>query len=360
MLTLSAPAVRQAPPDPVLGAAIHFPNGAAPQADWDAAEAAAARVRETFGPGAFVRWDGLWHEIWWNPGASYGYARAERALALLKRQGLRSLMEFTPHPWPGSGWDGAPTNRDWGHPLPEWFPAIADRYRRSIAWYREALAANAMPEGENAVQWGNEPASGHPGGDGTLPRGTWSAHALWYELHRGGGDLYGDLTVASPALSMLDEPVAATELATARVPEGLDWTAPVDRRAMHFRFYHPELKSPRAYADAYVAELARRAALVLAEPYPAGTGRKALNRAEGLWITEGYIASGDCPEPRAECWRLVFQRIKAGVPGVNGYFAYRFYPDTLQDGLDWSVPPDARVPIVPLRARYPHPRVLPR
>ena len=328
-----------------MGAMIHFPSATAPQADWDAAEAAVGRVRLTFGRGAVVRWDGLFHEIWWWPDRAPNTARDARVLALLNRQGLRSLMDLVPHPWPGSGWDGGPTSRDWGAPLPAWFPTIAARYQESVAWYRGALQANRMSERDNAVQFGNEPASGHPGGNGTLPRGTWSGHRLWATLHQGGGAFYGTLNVVSPALSMLDEPSGARELATARIPSDADWSAPIDRRAMHFRFYHPELASPQAYADAYVAELARRAALVLNEPFPAGTGSKAVTRAQGVWVTEGYIADGDCPEPRAECWRLVFSKIRAGVPGVAGFLAYRFHPAIASESPDFAVPLDAQVPI---------------
>ncbi|RYG31018.1 hypothetical protein EON81_23790 [bacterium] len=329
-----------------LGGVILFPSKLSdPQ--WSEAEAALDRLKLTLGPNAYVRWDGLWHEANWNPGLSYGYARNRYIVDLIASRGLRSLMNLVPHPWPGSDWDGGPTTRDWGAPKPEWFPQIGRRYREAVVSYRNALQANGLSEAENAVQFGNEPASGHPGGNGTLPRGTWSGHALWTEINQD-PSAYGDLQVIAPAYSMLETEFGQTEIETSAVPPGSDWTGPVHRRAMHFRYYRPTAASPATYAQGYVAEMNQRAALVKSLPFPQGSRARQITRGDGLWITEGYVASGDTPEPRAESWRAVLQRVRKGVPGVRVYIAYCFYPTGAASGpggLDWSLPLEARRPL---------------
>ena len=327
-----------------LGGVIHFPSKLG-SSDWPQAEAALDRLKLTLGTNAYVRWDGLWHEANWNPSAPYGYARNRRIVGLIGQRGLRSLMTLIPHPWPGSEWDTrSAANRDWGAPKPEWFARIAGRYRDAVTDYRTALQENRMPESQSAVQFGNEPASGHPGGDGTLPRGTWSGHALWKELNRD-PSFYGNLQVVAPALSMLDEPSANVELATSVIPKESDWTARIDRRAMHFRFYRPDLTTPDAYAAAYVAELQRRSALVLAQPWPHGSQTREATRRDGLWITEGYVASGDAPTPWTDSWRAMLKRVRAGVPGVRVFFAYRFHPAGGPGELDWKIPVAAQRPL---------------
>lgn len=326
-----------------LGGVIHFPSKLS-EPGWPEAEAALDRLKATLGAGAYVRWDALWHESNWEPNRPYGYDRLRHVVGLLARRDLRSLVVLIPHPWPGSGWDGGPTSRDWGAPKPEWFPTIALRYREAVDAYRGALRDNGMSEASNAVQWGNEPASGHPGGDGTLARGTWSGHALWTELNRD-PSFYGALQVISPALSMLDESSGTLEVNTSAIRAGLDWTGPVDRRAMHFRFYRPQASDPSMYAQEYIVELGRRSAAVQTLPWPQGSPAKESSRREGLWVTEAYIASGDTPEPRAESWRRVLAEVKKGIPGVRVFFAYRFHPAGGPGGLDWQIPIEAQVPI---------------
>ena len=325
---------------------IHFPNKLN-SPGWDAAEDALSKLRTTLGPGAIVRWDGLFHEANWYPHFFIGYGRDHQVLALINKYGLRSLMDIVPHPWYGSGWDNdrdltpVPVNRPWGKIPANWRPLIAQRYREMILDYRNALAANGMPESENAIQFGNEPAAGHPGGDDSLPRGTWSGHPLWYALNQD-PSFYGDLQVIAPAISMADESAARREFATSSVPKQYNWTPRVDHKAMHFRYYNPRALTPEAYAQGYVNELKRRARLVLSLGWPRGNSRQA-QISEGLWVTEGYVASGDCPEPRAECWRRVLKKVSQGVPGVLVYTAYRFYPTGGPDGLDWSLPQEAMV-----------------
>ena len=329
-----------------LGGVIHFPSKL-DEATWPQAEAALDRLKLTLGARAYVRWDGLWHEANWDPDRPYGYARNRRIVDLIASRGLHSLMVLVPHPWPGSVWDGGPTSRDWGAPKPEWSLRIAQRYREAVFAYRDALSADGMTESENAVQFGNEPASGNPGGDGTLPLGTWSGHALWTEINRD-SSAYGKLQVVAPAYSMLETPYAQTEIDTSRVPTGSDWTARVDRRAMHFRYYQPNAATPTAYAQGYTVELKRRATLALNLPFPQGSAQRQISRRDGLWITEGYVASGDSPESRAEAWRLVLQSVRAGIPGVRVYFAYCFYPNGAGSGpagLDWGVPIEAQRPL---------------
>ncbi len=332
-------------PSTELGGVMHFP-AKMNESGWPETEAALDRLKTTLGPNAYVRWDVLWHEANWEPDRPYGYDRVRHIVGLLKRRGLRSLMGIIPHPWPGSVWDAGQSGREWGAPKPEWFPKIAERYRETVVAYREALQENGMSEAANAVQWGNEPASGHPGGNAKLPQGTWSGHALWAELNKE-PSFYGKLQVVSPALSMLDQPAGTLEMTTSVIPRGRDWTGPVDRRAMHFRFYSPASESPAAYAQAYVAELKRRSAVVLALPWPSGSPSKEASRHDGLWITEGYVASGDAPEPHATAWRQVLTQVRKGVPGVRVFFAYRFHPAGGPGGLDWRIPLAAQKPLPP-------------
>ncbi|RYG64674.1 hypothetical protein EON77_19445 [bacterium] len=153
----------------------------------------------------------------------------------------------------------------------------------------------------------------------------------------------------APAYSMLDEKAAPVEVTTSRVPEGQDWTAPVDRRAMHFRFYSPESGSPSLYASQYATELARRAAFVQNLPFPTGARTEQASRANGLWVTEGYVVEGDAPAPRAESWRAVLQKVKAGIPNVRVFIAFTFYPtgDLAGPALKgWDIPFDAPTPVV--------------
>lgn len=329
------PAVVSAPATTELGGVIHFP-AKLEERGWADAEAALDRLRSTLGANAYVRWDMLWHETHWGPdgGQAFGAERIRRIVGMLGERKLRSLMTFIPHPWPGSAWerpdgDGQGSKRDWGSVPPEWNAKIAARTRESLAIYRAALRANGMSEAANAVQFGNEPASGHPGGNGTLPRGTWSDHVLWAELNREPA-MYGDLQVVAPALSMLDQPTGALELRTARAGAE-SWAGPVTRWAMHFRHHRPALGGA-AYARSYVEEMGRRARLVLGAfaDVPASKA-KAESRAR-LWVTEAYVAEGDLAGERAPAIAEINRLLLAGaVPEVQHLLWYRVHP---LDGAD--------------------------
>jgi hypothetical protein len=314
------------------GTLIHFP--AKMDEDWAPAEAAAKDAAATFGKRSWLRFDNLWHEQNWEPFAPAGHARMAKIIGICKRENLRPLMSIIPHPWPGSPWFASyKPARDWGDPEPGSFPWITRRYAETIVAYRATLKANGIAESDAAVQFGNEPASGHPGGNGTLPEGTWSAQPLWAQINAACD--YGALNVISPALSMQDhkEEVAARERDTAAKDSAL-WSAPVTNFALHNRIFRPDLAG-QAYADDYIRVLSARAATV-ANLWPKGTGTIAHKRAAGVWVTEGYIAVGDSGGDRAEAARALAQKIKAGVPGVAVFIWYRWFPSAPEGQVQWQ------------------------
>ena len=258
---------------------IHFP--AKLNEDWAPSEAAARDAAQMLGAGAWLRFDYLWHEHNWEPFAPADNARLERIIGICKREKLRPLMNIIPHPWPGSEW-AAPwqPKRDWGDPDPRMFPWIARRYAEDVAAYRAVLRANGIAETDAALQFGNEPASGHPGGNGQLPEGTWSAAALWTQC-RALAD-YGALHVVSPALSMQDHApeVALRERETARAGAE-NWSAPVSSWALHNRVYRPDLAGDE-YADFYVQTLQSRARTTL-DLWPKGDKSHQSERDKGVW-----------------------------------------------------------------------------
>lgn len=313
-----------------MGTLIHFP--AKLDENWAPAEAAAAEAAKVFGKGAWLRFDGLWHDQHFEPFAPKGAERVEKIVGICKRNNLRPLMNLIPHPWPTSAWTAAwrEPKRDWGDPDPQAFPWIARRYAETVAQYRAALKKAGIAEKDAAIQFGNEPAAGHPGGNGKLPQGTWSAAALWTQCNQAAK--YGALNVVSPALSMQDAPpeIAARERRTA-VVDADKWSSPVTSWAFHNRVYRPDL-SGAAYADEYFKVLTQRAQIVAAVGWPKGDVAHAQTRARGEWVTEGYVAQGDVGGVRAEAVRAVARRLKEGVPGVAVFIWYRWYPATNPDG----------------------------
>ena len=319
-----------------MGTLIHFP--AKMDENWAPAEAAAVDAAKVFGKGAWLRFDGLWHDQHFEPFAPKGSERVEKIVGLCKRHNLRPLMNLIPHPWPTSAWTAAwrEPKRDWGDPDPQAFPWIARRYAETVAQYRAALKKAGIAEKDAAIQWGNEPAAGHPGGNGQLPQGTWSAAALWTQCNQAAK--YGALNVVSPALSMQDAPpeIAARERSTA-VIDAEKWSFPVTSWAFHNRVYRADL-SGEAYADEYLKILTNRAKVVADVGWPAGDAAHAKSRARGLWVTEGYVAQGDAGGVRADAVRALAKRIKRGVPGVAVFIWYRWHPSANSDGtaLQWE------------------------
>lgn len=317
-----------------MGTLIHFP--AKMDGDgWPEAEAAAADAAKTFGKSAWLRFEYLWHERHWEPFAPTTQERLQKIIGICKRNGLRPLTSLVPHPWPGSEW-AAPWQppRAWGDPDPRMFPWIAQMYAADVAQYRQILKEAGIAETDAAIQMGNEPAAGHPGGNDNLPLGTWSDSALWIQVNAAAD--YGALNVISPAISMQDHPeVEAARERTTAVIDADKWTAPITAWAFHNRVYRPDL-SGEAYADLYTQLLAERVKTVGAL-WTKGDAKHAKMRARGLWVTEGYIASGDAGGVRADAVRAVAKRIKAGIPGLAVFIWYRWHPLASPDGtaLEW-------------------------
>lgn len=314
------------------GTLIHFPSKM--EEDWAPAEAAAKDAAEVLGKGAWLRFDYLWHDINWEPFVPKGPERVAKIIGICKREGLKPLMNIVPHPWPTSPWFPSYNKpRDWGDPVSGSFPWIARRYSEGVAAYRDALKAHGIAETDAAIQFGNEPASGHPGGNGSLPQGTWSIQPLWAQINAASD--YGDLNVISPAVSMQDhkEEIASRERETAQ-KDAASWSAKVTNFALHNRVFRPDL-SGQAYADEYVRLLSARAKTV-AELWPKGTGEIAKKREKGLWVTESYIAVGDSGGDRAENARVLARKVRAGVPGVAVFIWYRWHPSAPEGQVQWQ------------------------
>ena len=321
------------------GTLIHFP--AKLSDDWAPTEAAVKDAAQMLGKGAWLRFDNLWHEQNWEPFAPVGHARMAKIVGICQRAGFKPLMDIIPHPWPGSEWAApwAPP-RGWGDPDPRMFPWIARRYTETIAAYREILKANGIAEKDAAVQFGNEPAAGHPGGNENLPQGTWSGAALWQECNRAAQ--YGNLNVIAPAFSMQDHPAeVATREQTSALIDAQQWTAPVTSWALHNRVFHPDL-SGEGYAQEYTRQLEARAHLVAGLAWPQGDKGHAASRAGGVWVTEGYVAVGDAGGDRAQAVKAVAERIKQGVPGVAVFIWYRWFPAAPAGEVQWQFDPASK------------------
>ncbi|MER3497012.1 MAG: hypothetical protein C4320_09850 [Armatimonadota bacterium] len=307
-----------------VGTVLDFP--AKLTEDWAPSEAAATTIAPTLGPNAWLRFDLLWHEVHWNPKGTADYARLDKLVGICQTNGLRPMMQVTPLPWPGSSWlEG---NLPWGVLRDQDIPAIAVRYAEDITAFRDILRRRGMPEENAAVQFGNEPASGHPGGDSRLPPGTWRGANLWAAM--GANTNYGRLRVIGPALSMQDHPpeMAEVERASA-VVNAREWSAPVKNLALHHRVYAPAL-SGAAYGDEYIRQLTARVALVRSLDWGA-----AKNRA--VAVTEGYVAPGDAGGDRASALAAVGARLKEGVPNLDIYLFYKWFPKGNFDGIAWGL-----------------------
>lgn len=338
-------------PKPIteLGGVIEFPSinemTPADAPKWDAAEAAAKEMGATFRAiqptgDIWLRTDALFHESAWDPMDVDPRSRERlgRIAAICKRTGLSPNMGVTPHPWATSPWFPpyypSATWGDGSRFTPLRRSLIATHYARIVAEYLDALKASGIPYSHAALQFGNEPASGHPGGNGLLPRGMWQdADAdLWAACNAAAR--YSTLNVISPAISMDDQPQFAQVERDSAAKGRAKWQYPVGGIAFHNRVFRNDLAGD-AYAAEYLRVTADRAGRVLASWDGLKTTKgRAATRAAGAWITEAYVAEGDCGGDRAEAVAAIFRRIATeGIPNVRVFTLYRFYPEEGADAM---------------------------
>ena len=315
-------------PNP-LGVNVHAPAKWRPEEargreEWRAFEALLAELPR----GTPVRVGLLFHEWAWSKHQGYGFEHVAAKIAAMARAGLPVVWEVTPLPWPGApGWAPATV---WGAVAERDFDELDRRFKTFVGLVREHMAKNGLPERGTKFHLGNEPGSGHPGGNAGLPVGEWwERTGRLYERMIRGTD-FGAMTLVLPALSFQDHDAATALLERESAGPILRKLARAKRGggalgSIHHRLHAPHLP-PAAYASEWLRLLGARLAVTREV-----SGRDAV-------ATEVYLFREDrgVADDRGEILRLLARDLPPGV------FLYRVGPGVID--------PTAQLPVGAVKA----------
>ena len=297
-----------------LGVNVHapakyLPDNPANMAEWAAFDALLASLPK----GTPIRVPLYWYEWAWSKTTVYGFEHIDAKVRYIAKYDLPVIWEGTPLPWAGSWWSPIAV---WGAVALEDFPELVKRFGLGMTLLRQSMAKYGMPEKGTKFHLGNEPASGHPGGNIGLPKGEWydRVGSLYEQMVKGAD--FGGLTLVLPSLSMQDHDADTALRERTSAQPFLRKIARAKKGGGAIASTHMRLHAPNVSTVAYAAAWLDRLGKYLK------TARDLSGRPNAI-ATEVYLFREDRPanlDDRAEILRIVAPKLPPGT------FLYRVGP----------------------------------